>query len=418
MFKSSEGLSWALAEGPLRRGHKVLADLADRGVIPGSSIGVLKDRLDMGTCICGEELSEGSHHRQHVLDLLDEQATVSQERARLTETFHRTRAGLEEYAAALDDERDFWAQRPKMLQRHTLIVDRIKELDRTLEDAQKRRSLIDEDDVRRLTSRLDTARRHLTESSELIGGLGRSITGLEEQRLLLRSRYEQAQNAAKSDANARHRHEIADDLATLVSATLNKLKTEHVSSVSSRMNEIFMTIVGGSPELAGAVFKGVYLTDSFDIVVDAGNEKTLDTDYEVNGASQRALTLAFIWALMEVASIVAPRVIDTPLGMTAGGVKRRMVEAITQPVSAGDLDYQVVLLLTRSEIRDIEDLLDESAGKFVTLTCSKDFPTDLVHDWDAAEPTVRHCACSHRQFCDVCERKSDAEHQLYRRINA
>jgi hypothetical protein len=177
-----------------------------------------------------------------------------------------------------------------------------------------------------------------------------------------------------------------------------------------------MEIVGSSPELAGAVFHGVHLTDNFDIVVSAGNQKTLDTDYEVNGASQRALTLAFIWALMEVSVTVAPRVIDTPLGMTAGGVKRRMVEAITEPVTGDNPEYQVILLLTRSEIRDIEQLLDERAGSHLTLSCSKDYPADLVHDWGVSEPTILRCDCSHRQFCEICERHNDAEQHLTRRV--
>lgn len=417
LFKSSEELSWALAGEPLQLGQKVLSDLAERGVIPGSSTGVLQDRLDMKLCICGESLEEGTDHRAHVLELLDSQKHVSEERARLTATFHRTRAGLDRFTAALEDGEDFWAQRPKLLQSHAAILDRTKDAQQRVSAAEAKRDAIDEEKIARLTERLHLAKKDLTETSEDIGELDGLSRRLDEERLLLANRYDKAQKAAKSDAKTRHRHDIAEDLMNLVSTTLAILKTEHVQAVSDRMNAIFMDIVGGSPELKGAVFQGVRLTDSFDIVVDAANKKTLDTDYEVNGASQRALTLAFIWALMEVSATVAPRVIDTPLGMTAGGVKQRMVQAITEPVPGDDgLDYQVVLLLTRSDIRDIEALLDERAGRYVTLSCSKDFPTDLVNDWDVAEPTIRHCACTHRQFCDVCGRRNDSQYGLSRRI--
>lgn len=118
---------------------------------------------------------------------------------------------------------------------------------------------------------------------------------------------------------------------------------------------------------------------------------------------------------MEVAGTVAPRLIDTPLGMTSPGVKRRMVTAISEPVSGDRPDYQVILLLTRSEIRDIEDLLDARAGMSLTLSCSKDYPAELVHDWGVSEPTIQRCDCTHRQFCDVCERHYDGEHHLTRR---
>jgi DNA sulfur modification protein DndD len=416
LFKSDECLSWALAENPLKQGQKVLADLYDKRVIPGSSLGVLEDRLQMEECICGQSLAPGTTHRDHVVALLEEQQASSAEKERLTETFHRTRAGLNRFEGARHDGEDFWSARPLLLQRQAEIADRQKEAQQRVKVLEERRAQIDEEEVRRHTLSLAAAKKDQTECSEEIGSLDREIVQLEEERALLNHRYESALAAAKSDARAGNRHQIAQDLKLLVSNTLSVIKGEHVKAVSDRMNEIFMEIVGSAPEMAGAVFHGVHITDSFDIIVRAGNQKTLDTDYEVNGASQRALTLAFIWALMEVSGTVAPRAIDTPLGMTAGGVKRRMVEAITEPVSGERPDYQVVLLLTRSEIRDIEDILDERAGRHLTLSCSKDYPADLVNDWGVDTPTILACACSHRQFCDVCERVNDAEHQLTRRV--
>jgi len=422
LFKSSESVSWSIAGEALRKGHAVLDGLREQGVIPGSSIGVIKDRLEMGVCICGEPLTDPSSLRNHVMKLLEEQASISALRERLSDTYHRTRTGLENHESAEQDELGFWTTRPQFLARHTEISERAKENDRKIAEADKRREGIKQEDIERLTSRLNTDRRRLTEESELIGGHDRTIGDLQQQREESKTLYDKAQNAAKSDATARNRFDIAEDLRKLVESTLATLKTEHIAQVSTRMNEIFMQIVGSDPESVGAVFKQVYLTDKFDIVVEAvvddeAQRRTLDTDYEVNGASQRALTLAFIWGLMEVANTIAPRVIDTPLGMTAGGVKRRMVDSISRPVSDDALDYQVVLLLTRSEIRDIEDILDERAGKHITLTCSKDYPTDLVNRWDVTEPTIRHCACSHRQFCESCERTRDAEHKLVRRTN-
>jgi hypothetical protein len=41
----------------------------------------------------------------------------------------------------------------------------------------------------------------------------------------------------------------------------------------------------------------------------------------------RGRTLAFIWALTEVSGVIAPRVIDTPLGMMPGGAKKNPVSS-------------------------------------------------------------------------------------------
>ena len=147
-------------------------------------------------------------------------------------------------------------------------------------------------------------------------------------------------------------------------------------------------------------------------MVDTLRERRLDTDFELNGASQRALTLSFIWSLMEVSGTMAPRIIDTPLGMVAGGVKTRMVDAITKPPVDDIPEFQVVLFLTRSEIRDIEQLLDVRAGVVRTLSCSKDYPEDLVHSWEVDRPLIRVCTCNHRESCRICARKYDNQHGI------
>jgi hypothetical protein len=108
----------------------------------------------MGECICGEALTEGSEHRNHVLALLDEQAKISEQRSRLTETYHRTQAGLENFESVSDDGLDFWTQRPRLLERHTEVSERIRDNDRKVAEGEERRAGIKEDDIERLTTRL------------------------------------------------------------------------------------------------------------------------------------------------------------------------------------------------------------------------------------------------------------------------
>ena len=119
---------------------------------------------------------------------------------------------------------------------------------------------------------------------------------------------------------------------------------------------------------------------------------------------------------MEVAEKEAPRIIDTPIGMTSGAIKRRMVDLLTEPVDTAGMPYQVVLLMTRSEIRDIDDLVNRRAGLITTLSCSKDYPIDLMNDWGVDYPVVRTCECNHTQFCDMCERRNDRGILGYREV--
>ena len=185
------------------------------------------------------------------------------------------------------------------------------------------------------------------------------------------------------------------------------------------MDKLFLDIVGADTTADSNLFSGVNIVSgSYDVVVHAQGDKTLDVVTGLNGASKRALTLALIWALKEVAEKEAPRIIDTPLGMTSGAVRHRMVELLTSPTTESGLPYQVILFMTRSEIRDIEELIQERAGVITTLSCSKDYPVDLVNEWGTSYPVVRTCPCNHTQICRVCERRNDQGRFRYREVSA
>jgi hypothetical protein len=190
------------------------------------------------------------------------------------------------------------------------------------------------------------------------------------------------------------------------------------------MNDLFLQMVGADPEVAGGVFKKAEITPVYEIKVLTADHRTLDPDHELNGASKRALTLAFIWALTEVSRVIAPRVIDTPLGMMSGGVKRRVVEIISTPETnallpalegdqgKGPRELQVILFLTRQEILKVEDLLDQRAGRVVTFTSTASYPADLINDPGTDRPAILVCPCNHRQKCSVCARNDDDQYNL------
>ena len=412
---SSQDVAWTLAKGKMLQGYRILDELADRGVIPGTSVEVLTDRIELGECICGADLSVGQSARRNVEMLREEQREISASRSRQTETFHAARMGRAAHEASCDADADFAHERKKLLAEYAQNRDCIRETGSEIEMLKEKRAAIDEDQVQLLANRIKHAERKLADTSEEIGRLEKALELLGEKHGVAKETYDTAEKASKVSGILRTQRLVADDLKELVSTTLAVLESESVNRVSARMNDMFMEIVGSNPDLAGAVFRSVRITDEFDIVVNTAGDGHLDPDFEVNGASQRALTLSFIWALMEVANQVAPRIIDTPLGMTAGGVKRRMVEAITDDRGGKGPNFQVVLLLTRSEIRDIEGLLEKRAGATQTLSCNKDYPVDLVHDWSIDRPLVRRCDCSHRELCEICQRRYDEDHGLVAR---
>ncbi len=407
-----ETLSWHLIEDKLSDGLHVLDNLSDRNVIPGTSIEVLRDRLELAECICGESLEGGTEHHAHVTALVAEQEEVAPRRAKQTETWHHARRSHAVHASRVQEGRGFSELRRSSLADYTDVRHRLEAKSGDLRAEKARRGLIDEERVRRLTDRIGRNEKKKRDAQAEIGRLNGQIQGAEVSVSQLEDQYGKAEQKAKVGASLRTKREVAEDLMDVADKILGILKTEKIQVVSDRMNDLFLDIVGSDPDAEVSVFRRVFINDRFDIVIEVSGGRTLDPDFELSGAQQRALTLAFIWALMEVTGREAPRIIDTPLGMTSGGVKKRVVEMITAPRSKEGADFQVVLLMTRSEIRDLEPLLDDRAGVALTLSCSKDYPRDLVNDWGIPRPIVRRCECGHREVCKICQRRYDEQHAL------
>ena len=194
--------------------------------------------------------------------------------------------------------------------------------------------------------------------------------------------------------------EVAQDIETVLSKAYDRLTTEELDKVSSRMNTTFLEMIGADPQ-QGAIIRGAMITRDFEIKVYGPSDRTLNPDRDLNGASRRALTLAFILALTKVSEVQAPNVIDTPLGMMSGYVKRSVLTTAIRESS------QLILFLTRSEITDCEEILDAESGLVVTLTNPAHYPVMLANDPAVTERTILKCECDHRQHCAQCRRIAD-----------
>ena len=405
----SEDLSKGLIGEQLDRGITVLAELVNRKIIPGSSLEVLFDRLQLGTCICGKELKAGTPRHNHLTSLIEEQRQVAPRLQRLTALWHESRSRATSTSDEDEIGESFYERASSLNRQFTECLDRQRRKNADLRAEEEKREQIDQEQVQFLTRRLQSNRSKRSEFDREDGLVTGQIQELEEKGKVCQERFDAAARRATLNQKLKRQSTVADDPVRLTKGTLDRLKSNYVHRVSARMNELFLQIVGADPSTDTSVFTGVNINETtYDIVIQTLAGRTLDADTELNGAAQRALTLSFVWALMEVAEREAPRIIDTPLGMTSGAVKRRMVDLLTKPATSDGLPYQVVLLMTRSEIRDIEELIAERAGMVTTLTCSKDYPVDLVNDWSEGLPIVRTCQCDHTEICGVCARRSDS----------
>ena len=411
----SEQFSWQFMNERLQAGIGILSELADRHIIPGTSIEILKDRLELGECICGESLTLGTAHHQHVERLVEEQLSVSEHRQRLTELHHLARRAQEEERSRRESGQAFSPNSSQLLAEFIDARDSLRNKGRELDDLKSRRANIDEERVRNLTSKLQDTDAKIVQAHQDIGAKETELDHAYERRALQERELDDAQKEVDISNELALKRDVAQDLTVLAKSVLKVLENDYVQRVSQRMRDLFMEIVGAPDDplrqdFGPVLFAGVHIDDDFNIIIDTHDGRRLDPDFELNGASKRALTLSFIWALMEVSGATAPRMIDTPLGMVSGGVKSRMLDAVTRPSIDELPELQVILFLTRSELRDVEDLIDERAGNVMTLSCSEHYPADLVYPWSTDYPVSRICSCNHRHSCYTCARRYDDRH--------
>ena len=197
---------------------------------------------------------------------------------------------------------------------------------------------------------------------------------------------------------------VTGDVNHVLANSFDRIKNEELTKVSNLMNKLFLEMIGADPK-QGAIIQKAEISKEFDILVYGPNRRPLNPDRDLNGASRRALTLAFILALTKVSEVKAPNVIDTPLGMMSGFVKRSVLRISIRESS------QLILFLTSSEIADCEKILDVEAGQVITLTNTDHYPQMLLNTPPVKEIKVLRCECNHHQNCQLCERRIDVELQ-------
>lgn len=390
--------------GPvLEKGLAKLGELHDQGKIPNTTIPVLEDRLKGSACICGESLdpedADGQRRRAHIQCLIDDSRKADALQSQITDLYYGSRPLQPDQIA--DSER-WLAEYAKVVERRDELEIMRDEQGKKLKALEAQLDDIPDTDIQGLR---ETKRQYTDQRDRFNGNRARyetQLEGLKKEREALILQRDNLLREQKKGARILAELEVTQDVERVLRNSYERITYEELEKVSTLMNEIFLEMIGADPE-QGAIIRKAVISKDFDIVVYGPNERTLNPDRDLNGASRRALTLAFILALTKVSEVEAPNVIDTPLGMMSGYVKKSVLKTAIRESS------QLVLFLTRSEIADCEDILDAEAGRVITLTNPAHYPRMLLNDPRVNERTVLRCECNHRLECKLCQRRMDAE---------
>ncbi|MHB8288694.1 MAG: AAA family ATPase [Acidimicrobiales bacterium] len=384
----------ALAPTPIATAASMLADLEERRVIPSTLPAVLEDRLARGECICGASLGHGSHERDRIEALLAEAREIDESKELLQNLNDGVKRTLRDLAGG-----DPWALRLRESQANIqTAIQRQRDLEGEVSELRAQIRGIKETNLEELERMVAQEER---EVKRIHGDIGRTeqrirqiksdLSDVDRERGLLEKKNAKVRSGVAKETAAK-------DILQVIHSTVHVLQEETLDEVSAKMNEIFMAMIVADEETASGIRKAV-LTRNHDIIVMGPAGRTIDPDVDLNGASRRALTLAFILALVKVSGVKAPNIIDTPLGMMGVEVRRAVVRYAAQHSG------QLVLFLTGSEIVGVEDLLDEYVGKSYTFSNASHYPMKLLNDPGTSRMETFLCSCNHRQHCDLCRRR-------------
>ena len=399
IFRMDE-LSTSIASESISNAISLLDELEANKQLPKANIPVLKELLKKERCFCGADLHGDTSESVEKITFIKKEIEDSQESDALTNTLSTLYYGANRIYGG-DATKKWQASFSNSLKGYydgnTDFEDKSKELEVLAEEIDS----INDSNLADLRQQEKSLLRKISDTNRNIGTHNNEITAYTRRRNDKLSERTSAEKKLNKTDSVTHKLQTARICELVFSEVYGKLRKQEVKSVSVEMNRIFLNMIGSSPEENDLTnITRAELTHDFDIVVFGPDNHRLNPDQDLNGASRRAITLAFILALTNVSKFSAPNVIDTPLGMMSGYVKYSVLRKLIQEGS------QVILFLTHDEINGVEEVIDNHAGRVFTLTNPVHYPKILVNKPDVIDYRILRCECNHRESCDVCERRN------------
>ena len=383
-----------------------LEELHDQGKIPNTTIPLLQDRLLAEICICGETLKPGDPNddsrRSHIQKLIDDSQRADEIQKIITDLYY----GAKSLHGGSESESKAWLEEYKrVVQRRDGIQNLRDEAGRKLRALELQLDSLPDADIKGLR---ETSRQYKDQRDRFLSkqsAVETQLAGLWSEREKLEAERDRLLREQKKGVRILAELEVTQDVVSVLQSAYERITNEELQKVSELMNSIFMEMIGADPD-QGPIIRRAVVSREFDIIVYGPSNRRLNPDRDLNGASRRALTLAFILALTKVSEVEAPNVIDTPLGMTSGYVKQSILRGAIRESS------QLILFLTHDEISGCEEIIDEAAGAVFTLTNPSHYPKMLVNDACVPNRKILRCGCDHRNHCVLCQRRSDTRVEL------
>ena len=397
--------------------RNVLQPLYDDGSIPIRHVAYVQSLLDKGICVCGQDLSSQNDHRLHVQHIVEQSSGNEEKGNYLAQVLHAAQAL---YRHKPGEE---WESRCTEYGRAIAGLEgELDDLAQVKRDIDAKLDAIDNENVERTRGEIDMLEkqsgrieRELVSDKESLERDRKSIHQLEG---IIRSEQKRQREARDLEAY----QETSSALVYILEQAHARIRDDQVRELSNEMNDLFAKMAANvvdDEEIEDDRHKATLrmiakvglrplegASGEYEIFALNSRSRSMPPT-EINGASRRILALSFVLGLCKVSRTLAPLVADSLLNFTSGSVRTNTLRTTAKTAS------QPILLLTGSDLESQNevDLVEDYAGATYTLTGQWQHMAqggDVVNQTDARKVSLL-CRCGPREFCNVCERKGQAE---------
>lgn len=412
--------------------HEKLDVLWEEGIIPQAELPLIKKLLDPKTnhdqnCLCEvTDISEGAPARATLQKKVDRSQSFEEDAHRLDKFREDLRAALADFHVADNWWASFASLQGRLRTARGQLDDAVavarhaqEAVDRYESDGSKKRIRTLRKTVHDGHVELDRARQRLgTAQYKLDGGVDEN-TGVDHGDGLkteLRRAIRKLSDHRDNQIDARPTHmaiNATETISQVLSEVIERIHANQVPEVSAQLNDIFLDITNngvltaqndegddaGQSGASGSVgIRRTARTDHFELYAETGkgNPKPISV---LNGASRRALTVAFVVALLKHSGAPIPMVSDSLFNTVNGDVKRKLANHLLSPA------VQKIVFFFHDDVANpkVRAALTSQAARTYTVSNSRK-PRELENaPTPKGNAVVMVCTCGPDAQCPTCE---------------
>ncbi len=292
-----------------------LQPLKEKGYIPPTELTLLPRLIERGECVCGIDLKENEMRRHHV-EAQIERAEQTRERSQFLDLALESARGFANRAFAGQDRgwRDDVEAATKELAELDPRISRLADDIEHLRDERARAGTGAA--LKELQKHQDELQHQYEDAARRRNAVAEKVESLQKQTRSLSEQIRTGATAEKRTQVARVSAQVAEDLGLIVADACDSIEREQVLDVSGAMDRIFRDVITATND---SLFQEVGIrkvpsdrsADQYEVyAIEGGREKPLAL---ANGASRRAIGVAFILALAQETRTKVPLVADSLL---------------------------------------------------------------------------------------------------------